>query len=231
MNSTFAERILTPLAIIIAGALIALALYNRNVEPLISETGSTVSDPSPNAFLEPSPEYDHIRGSVDAPVTIVEWSDFQCPFCSDFHPILKKLIEDRGDEVRWVYRDFPLTNIHPEALPSAIASGCVALLAGNDAYWEFADFLFENQSILSSQLYLQKAIDLGITEGELAACVEREDIASGIADEQSEAITLGATGTPFSIVVTPRKELIPFTGALSREQLDQVIDYALGRGE
>jgi len=91
-------------------------------------------------------ETDHVAGNPDAPITIIEYSDFQCPFCSRAHPTVARVVEESDGEINWVYRHFPLTNIHPAAYPASVASECVAELAGNDAFWVFTDTLFALQS-------------------------------------------------------------------------------------
>ena len=91
-------------------------------------------------------ENDHIRGNPDASITIVEFSDFQCPFCTRFHPTVKQALAEYGDQVRWVYKHFPLSQIHPEAISDAEASECIAEQKGGDGFWNFADALFASQS-------------------------------------------------------------------------------------
>src|SRR3990172_9010082 len=87
---------------------------------------------------------DHIRGDPAAPVTLVEYSDFECPFCKRFHGTVKKLVDESGGRVRWVFRHFPLDDLHPvKARKEAVASECAAELGGNDAFWKFADRFFE----------------------------------------------------------------------------------------
>ncbi len=90
--------------------------------------------------LTPISTKDHIRGKINAPVTIVEYSDFSCPFCKQFHPSLVRALSEYDGKVRWVYRHFPLINIHPHALSQAKAAEC----AGEQGkFWEYADALFE----------------------------------------------------------------------------------------
>ena len=87
-------------------------------------------------------EQDHILGSLDAPVKLVEYSDLQCPFCGRFHPTMQRVAKEYGDQVAWVYRHFPLESIHPNARPLANASECAANLGGNDSFWKFVDAVF-----------------------------------------------------------------------------------------
>lgn len=93
-------------------------------------------------------DQDHIRGSVSAPVTIVEFSDLQCPFCGRFHPTLQKALQEYGDKVRWVYKHFPLDSIHAQARPAAEAAECIAEQKGDDGFWKFTDGVFKNQDRL-----------------------------------------------------------------------------------
>jgi len=84
---------------------------------------------------------DHIRGNRDGSIALIEYSDYECPFCTRVHPTHKALIESY-DELMWVYRHFPLS-FHPNAMPAAVSSECIAELAGEDAFWTFTDGIFE----------------------------------------------------------------------------------------
>ncbi|KKT87007.1 MAG: Sodium/proton antiporter [Parcubacteria group bacterium GW2011_GWA2_46_10] len=89
-------------------------------------------------------EGDHLRGSIDAPVVLIEYSDLECPYCKRFHPEVKQMIEKYGDKIVWAYRHFPLEAIHSSARPLAEGSECAAQLGGNDKFWEYVDYVFEN---------------------------------------------------------------------------------------
>jgi protein-disulfide isomerase len=91
--------------------------------------------------VNPVTSDDHVKGNPDSPITIVEYSDFDCPFCSRFHATLEQVMAE-NDDVAWVYRHFPLTQLHPNAAAVAAASECVADLEGNDAFWTFTDGYF-----------------------------------------------------------------------------------------
>ena len=91
--------------------------------------------------VEPVSETDHIRGSLDAKVKIIEYSDLECPFCATLHPTLQQIMEDFDGDVAWIYRHFPL-DFHPSARPLAIGSECAAQLGGNDKFWEYIDYVF-----------------------------------------------------------------------------------------
>lgn len=92
------------------------------------------------------PKEDHYQGSENPEILLIEYSDFECPYCASVHPTLDRLVSEH-DNFTWVYRHLPL-NFHPQAFPAAIASECVAEFEGNKAFWNFADTLFENQDKL-----------------------------------------------------------------------------------
>ena len=141
-----------PAAIIIGFALIALSIYlsggkevaNTNVNE--NEQAETEGD---IANITPVNENDHIRGNPNAPLVIVEYSDFDCPFCKTFHTTMQQIMDEYGPtgEVAWVYRQLPLTSLHPSAAHIAEASECVAELGGDEAFWKFADMVFGERGI------------------------------------------------------------------------------------
>jgi len=90
-------------------------------------------------------EDDHVQGNPSAPITLVEFSDFQCPFCKRFHPTVEQIFAEYGDQVKWVYKHFPLDQIHPQARPAAEASECIAEQKGEEGFWQFADAVFKAQ--------------------------------------------------------------------------------------
>jgi len=87
---------------------------------------------------------DHIRGDMGASVKIIEYSDLECPFCKRFHPEMKSVVDQYGNGVAWIYRHLPLEQIHPSARPLAEGSECATELGGNDKFWEYVDYVFEN---------------------------------------------------------------------------------------
>jgi hypothetical protein len=115
----------------------------ENVRKVIDEVIAGKVTTAYTGEIPPISENDHILGNKDtAQVTIIEYSDFDCPFCKQYHLVLKKVVEESNGGVAWVYRQFPLIQIHPNALTKAVASECVAKIKGNDAFWKYADLLF-----------------------------------------------------------------------------------------
>lgn len=89
--------------------------------------------------LLPVEASDHIFGNPDAPVTIIEYSDYECPFCKQYDPTLKKIVQESNGSVRWIYRHYPL---HQHSFEKLVAAECVAKIKGNDAFWKYSDLLF-----------------------------------------------------------------------------------------
>jgi len=117
------------------------AAKNELTEEELSAFPYTTDD-----FRPFNPETDYYQGNVAAPITIFEWSDFECPYCSMLHPTLEKVVADYPN-VNWVYRQLPLP-FHPQAEPAAKASICIAQEAGNEGFWKFADAVYGDQSVL-----------------------------------------------------------------------------------
>ena len=216
-----------PIAIVIAGVLIAGALVFAGN----SDGGAVANSNSGHGGVQPSGEFrmpnngDHVRGNPNAPIAVVEFSDLECPFCAQLHPTLSRLVEENED-VKWIYRHFPLSTIHSRALSAAIASECIAQLGGNDAFWKFTDEAFANQRQLSSAWYREIASSLGINRDAFNGCMEDPRIVSDIQTDLDEATGTGGRGTPYVVVVTPNGQLIPFSGALPYPQIAAVIEQA-----
>jgi protein-disulfide isomerase len=214
---------LTPaIAILLAGALIAAAILFVNYgppQPTVAEGGEPIVEPevsAPNA-------QDYWYGSVDAPIVLVEYSDFQCPYCSSIHPSLKRIVDESDGEIAWVYRHLPLESIHPQALPSALASECIAEQLGSEGFWAFADNMFANQSGMSAARYEALAGELGADVAQFSVCMESQKYLSKVDAQALEAAQNGGTGTPFTVVVKGDTQ-IPISGALPYAQLTSVIN-------
>ena len=171
---------------------------------------------------------DHIRGSKNAQVIVIEYSDFECPYCEQFHPTMQQVLKEYGNKVAWVYRQFPLTSIHSRALPAANASECVANLAGQDAFWKFADTVFDNQAkYLTDGGLSEAAVASGVKKGDFASCYSAKKFEDAVTSQQSGGENAGITGTPGSFVINKKGEAWLIPGALPFESLKTTIDEAL----
>jgi protein-disulfide isomerase len=164
---------------------------------------------------------DPALGSSSAPVTIVEFSDFQCPFCLRASPTLKQVRQTYGDKVRIVWKDFPLTQIHPQAFKASEASHCAA---EQNKFWEYHDKLFASQQALQPESLKQYAKDLGMDAAKFDACLDASKYAERVRDNVSAGAQLGVNSTPTLYINGRRLE-----GAQPYEVLAAVIDEELAR--
>ena len=163
---------------------------------------------------------DPIRGPEDAPITIIEFSDYECPYCRKWHAeVYGRLFEDYPDQVRMVYRDFPLFSIHPSAVPAAEAANCAY---EQDSFWEFHEKLFGMELALSADAYQQYAQDLGLDVDAFNECVETRRYRDEVQADYAYASELGVRSTPTFFI-----NGIALVGAQPYEVFQQVIDKEL----
>lgn len=175
---------------------------------------------------------DHIRGNPAAPVTLIEYSDFECPFCKRFHATVKKVVDESGGRVRWVYRHFPLDEIHPvKARKEAAAAECAAELGGNDAFWKFADRFFDltpsNNNTDIDTVLPRIAGEIGLDKARFASCLASGRYDRRIAEDHQDALASGGRGTPWSIIVAKSGKMYPLSGAQPYTAVKQLVDLAL----
>lgn len=162
---------------------------------------------------------DHVRGDSNAKVTLIEYSDFQCPYCGQLEPTMEKILADYKGKVRVVYRHFPLTTIHPYAQGAAEASECAA---EQGKFWEMHDILFSNQTALDETSLKSYAGKIGLNASQFASCLSSHKYASAISQSSSDAQASGITGTPG---VWVGNQLIK--GAYPYDTFKQLIDSML----
>lgn len=151
-----------------------------------------------------SAQHDHIFGNPDAPISLIEYSDFECPFCKRFHPIARRLVESSGGKVNWVYRDFPLNFHNPAAEREAEAAECVAALGGNDAFWNYSDLLYANTTSNGHGVPVAQlgplAASVGVDKESFEACLKSHRYAARVKRDVSEGEAIGIDGTPGNIL-------------------------------
>ena len=159
------------------------------------------------------------HGSADAPVTIVEFSDFECPYCQAMLGTIRNVQEAYGEKVRLVYRQFPLTSIHPNAQKAAEASLCA-----NDQgrFWEMHDLMFEDQSGLSVEALTKKAESLELDGATFEKCLTSNQYAEQVRQDVMAGTVVGVTGTP-AVFINGR----PLVGNIPYDQLVEIIDDEL----
>lgn len=212
-----------PIAIILGGIIIAGAVYISMPKLSATSGGNT-------ELMRPISASDHIFGNPAAPVMIVEYSDFACTYCKDFNETLHHIIANEGasGRVAWVYREFPLTEIHPNAFSHARAAECIAHVAGNEAFWKFAHALYKNQPV-NSQRYGELASAVGISDNSFATCFANAatTVDARIMADRQNALDMGAEGAPYAIILVRGKPTAVMNGAYSYNAVQQLVDEAL----
>jgi protein-disulfide isomerase len=143
----------------------------------------------------PVSEHDHAQGPANAPVTLVEYGDYECPFCGLAFPIVKTLQKEMGKEMRFVFRNFPLKEAHPHALHAAIAAEAVGM-HGERRFWGMHDTLFTHQNALEDEDLAMYAEELGVPASEIAAAFLGGPAAERVRTDFRSGIRSGVNGTP-----------------------------------
>ena len=231
-----------PVAIVVAGALIAAAIYfggssvrtggdvavNEPTEPAVQPANDGQVAGAEVGNIRPIDDQDHVRGSANAKVTIIEYADIECPFCKRFHPTIRKVLETYPNDVRWVYRHFPLEQLHPNAKIAALATEC----AGEQGkFWEMLDYLLEKvqtgEELAADNLpsLAQKAGVSGISQ--FTTCLSSQKYEARIASDLQDAAVAGGQGTPYSVIIGPNGEKEPLSGAQPFEAVKAAVDKFL----
>lgn len=189
----------------------------RALEDRMLTEPEPATDPPP---IIPSADDDPVLGSSDAPITIIEFSDFQCPFCARFYtetlPDLKSAYIETG-VAKLVYRDFPIQSIHPNAVAAAVASECAH---EQDAYWDYHDILFENMrlwgdldSVSAIEVFQTYAADMELDTDAFDECLGSGDHISEVASDYADGVSYGVTGTPAFFVGNDQVGYVLVSGA------------------
>lgn len=221
LNIILINRLISP-----AQGQIAL---NSNTNTQVQNAPS-VADPTGNQPSQPTNQApaiqtftitkdNHVRGDFNAPITLVEFSDFECPYCENHYPTLNKILSDYQGQVRLVYKHFPLS-FHPNSEKAAEASECAD---EQGKFWGYHDKLFDNQpSGLSTDKFKQWAKDLGLNSQQFDNCLDTGKYAQKVQADYQEGVTKGVNGTPATFV-----NGILVSGALPYEQFKSAIDQLL----
>ena len=211
--------------VVVIGAFVVFTGDNGTTGSVIAPT----QQPTQPSQVTASVDDDAVLGDANAPVTIIEFSDYQCPFCgrhfTQTHPLIKSEYIDTG-KVKIVFRDFPLTSIHPQAQGAAEAAECVRKAAGNsdEAYYEYHDLLFENQADLNNANFKSWAKQLGYN---IDNCLDKGEMRSEVQKDLRDATAAGGQGTPYFVIIDKDGKGTPLSGAQPFSAFQQIIDSKL----
>jgi len=136
---------------------------------------------------------DHTQGNLDADLVIVEYGDYQCPYCGAAYPVLKELMKEYRNHIRFVFRNFPLSEMHLYARPAALAAEAAGL---QGKFWEMHDAIYENQEFLNENLLLKLAEKLDLNISQFKADIQKQTLAEKIDTDFESGIVSGVNGTP-----------------------------------
>lgn len=223
------------ISMVLIGTVVGFAGAKLAGTTAVGGTPTAQVQPTPAAPEEdPVPAYadikaigddDHVRGDKDAEVTIIEYSDLECPFCARVHPTIVQLLKDYGNKVNWAYRHYPLS-FHANAQKAAEGAECAAELGGNDKFWAFVDTVYEKGSD-NTQLGTY-AKEIGLNQTAFETCVESGKYATKTAEMMQSGTAAGVQGTPGNIIVNHKtKKVAVVSGAQPIQNFKTAIDGLL----
>jgi protein-disulfide isomerase len=242
------EKLLPVLLIASIGLAFFVGLLWQKVQNLESGSGTKVTGtvgtaqanpqatpqaPPQAGEVDPVTEDDYVKGNRNARIALIEYSDTECPFCKRFHPTAQQAVDEYSDDVMWVYRHFPLEQIHSKAPKQAEALECAGKLAGNEGFWALTDKIFEvtpSNNGLDNSTLPDLAAGVGINKSAFQACLDSGEMAQNVSDDFQSGTKAGVTGTPGNILLdTKTGESILIPGAVPYPQVKQAIDDMLAK--
>lgn len=164
---------------------------------------------------------DHIDGNSDAVLELLEYGDYQCPYCGRAYPIVKKIQETLGDQLKFVFRNFPLTKIHPLAKPASVATEAAGL---QGKFWEMHDVIFENQKRLYNRALLEYAQIIGLQQEKFEADLDNPELIEKVESDFESGLRSGVNATP-TFFINGEK----YTGSWEGDNLERFLRTVLAQ--
>jgi protein-disulfide isomerase len=214
-------------AILIVGVLIAGAILLKDSNPQVVNAPVADNNTLPATSGRDVSQNEHIVGNADAEIVIVEYSDSECPFCKVFHNTMNQIVEEADGRVAWVYRHFPIPELHAEAFLQAEATECAWDQGGNDAFWKYTNRIFEvttsNNGLDKSELP-QIAEYTGLDVTTFNECLNSGKFTSKVQADIDAGVKAGVRGTPSSFIIVKGKVIDTIPGAQPYETLKARLD-------
>jgi len=221
-----------PIAIIIGFAMIALAIFftnNKDSVPaqVTSQDTASQSGSVSNSGPRPVDDTDYIRGNPNAPILLIEYSDYDCPFCKQYHDTMNQIMDEFGVDgrVAWVYRQFPIEQLHPNSPRISEAALCVGDIAGSNAFWQFSDLIFEQRELDAPTNVIRLpdyAERVGVSRDDYTSCMDSGRMQQTVFDSVKDGFDAGIRGTPYTYVVAGNEQAV-INGARSYEVVRAIV--------
>jgi protein-disulfide isomerase len=226
-----------PVAIVVGFGLIAAAIFfsGTGKAPAAVVNKNIPTETTKETTVRPVDDTDYVRGNPNAPILVIEYSDYDCPFCKNFHETMTRVMDEYGvtGKVGWVYRQFPLEQLHPNAPRISEAAYCVGELGGGDAYWKFSDLIFSEREI-NAQTNMTRLPEFagtaGVDKAKFTACLDSGKHKEKVETSIAEGAAAGAQGTPYSIVTVGGQQAV-INGAQPYAVVKQIIDNLVSQLE
>jgi len=224
-----------PIAIIVGFSLIAVAIYFGGIGKRTNPTPEEPAVVTENStgLVRPVDETDYIRGNPNAPIMLIEYSDYDCPFCKQYHDTMRQVLDEYGvtGQVGWVYRQFPIAQLHPNSPKISQAALCVGELGGQNAFWDFTDNVFSRRQFddFTNVTRLDEyATDAGVALTDYQSCMNSGRHIDTIEAEIRDAFAAGVRGTPHTILVFGNEQAV-IDGAQTYSALKSIIANLVGQ--
>jgi len=219
-----------PVAIVFGFALIAGAILFSGIGGPATPAAPVAAVPkeAAPADVRPIDETDYVRGNPNAPISVIEYSDYDCPFCKNFHDTMNTVMKEFGvgGKVAWTYRQFPLVQLHPNAPRISEAAYCVGELGGTDAFWKFSDLIFNERGVNEPTAMTRLpefAETAGVKRADFNSCLDSGRHGAKVQASIAEGAAAGAQGTPYSIVMVGDQQAV-INGAQPYPVVKQIIE-------
>jgi protein-disulfide isomerase len=234
---------LLPASILIAAALIAGAVFfnagkqtgNNNEENNVvgneAKNPNVASERLPKN-VRPISDKDHKLGPDSAPIKIIGFTDLECPYCKEYHLVLKQVMKEMPGKIQFILRNFPLAALHKQAKQEAIATECAANLGGENAFWNYVDKIFESTKSndgLDLTLLPKFATEVGIDQEDFKKCLTSGKFDKLIQTNIDDGNNSGLQGTPYSVVIAPNGQYLPLNGYMPVEQFKTAMEEVLNQ--
>jgi len=225
-----------PIAIVVGFALVAVAIYftgSKNATAPTAVNDATSTTPALHGAPRAVDATDYIRGNPNAPIVMIEYSDYDCPFCKQFHTVMTDVMNQNAasGKVAWVYRQFPIGQLHPNAPKISEAALCVGSLGGSDAFWKFTDTVFgardvtEQTNMVKLPDYAEQA---GVKRSDFTDCYNSGKMLDKVKASATEGFNLGARGTPYTVIMVGNQQAV-VNGAQSYDTVNGIVNNLIAQ--